>query len=250
GKRDAWSIGYNKNYTVGVWVGNFSGAGVPELSGANIATPLLFKIFNTIDYNSSNEWYNMPKECGMRLVCSETGKLPEEHCHNTVMDYFIPLISNSTRCDNMREIPVSADGKLSYCKNCLPENGYKKKLCKVVPPEMQAYYDENRIAYERIPAHNPACDKIFTEGAPVIRSPKNGAEYFISKTEPEPLQLSCEVTNDVKTIYWYVNNRFFKQCDAHTKLFFTPEEENVKISCTDDKGRNSDVWIKVKRVSL
>ena len=31
GKRDAWSLGYNKNYTVGVWVGNFSGAGVPEL---------------------------------------------------------------------------------------------------------------------------------------------------------------------------------------------------------------------------
>ncbi len=34
GRRDAWSIGYNKKYTVGVWVGNFSGEGVPELSGA------------------------------------------------------------------------------------------------------------------------------------------------------------------------------------------------------------------------
>ncbi|MBS1973391.1 MAG: penicillin-binding protein 1C, partial [Bacteroidetes bacterium] len=48
GRRDAWSIGYNKHYTVGVWAGNFSAVGVPELSGANIATPLLFKIFNTI----------------------------------------------------------------------------------------------------------------------------------------------------------------------------------------------------------
>ena len=27
GRRDAWSVGYNKRYTVGVWVGNFSGAG-------------------------------------------------------------------------------------------------------------------------------------------------------------------------------------------------------------------------------
>ncbi len=250
GKRDAWSIGYNKNYTVGVWVGNFSGAGVPELSGANIATPLLFKIFNTIDYNSTNEWYNMPKECGIRLVCSETGKLPNDFCTNTVMDYFIPLISNSTRCDNMREVAVSANEKLSYCKNCLPENGYKKKLYKVVLPEMQSYYDENRLAYQKIPMHNPACDKVFTEGAPVIRSPKNGSEYFISKTEPEPLQLSCEVTSDVKIVYWYINNRFYKQCDAHTKLFFTPADEAIKISCTDDKGRNSDIWIKVKRVSL
>jgi penicillin-binding protein 1C len=250
GKRDAWSIGYNKNYTVGVWVGNFSGAGVPELSGANVATPLLFRIFNTIDYNSSNDWYGMPKDCGMRLVCSETGKLPDEHCVNTVMDYFIPLLSSGMRCDNMREVPVSADGKLSYCQSCLPDNGYRKKLWKIVPPEMQAYYDENNIAYERIPPHNPACDKVFTEGGPTIRSPKNGAEYFISKTDPEPLQLACDVTNDVKTVYWYINNRFYKQTDAHEKLFFEPEEGQIKISCTDDKGRNSDIWIKTKKVSL
>ena len=250
GKRDAWSIGYNKNYTVGVWVGNFSGVGVPELSGANIATPLLFKIFNTIDYNSSNEWYNMPKECGIRLVCPETGKLPSEFCKNTVMDYFIPLVSNSTKCDNMREIAVSADEKISYCKNCLPLNGYKKKLYKIVLPEMQSYFDENRIAYEKIPMHNPKCDKIFVEDAPVIRSPKNGTEYFISKQQPEELQLSCDVTNDVKKIYWYVNNKFYKQTDAHTKTFFKPEEGTTKISCTDDKGRNSDVWIKVKLVDL
>src|SRR6185295_18785746 len=28
GRKDAWSIGYNKNYTVGVCTGNFSGTGV------------------------------------------------------------------------------------------------------------------------------------------------------------------------------------------------------------------------------
>ena len=31
GKRDAWSIGYNKRFTVGVWLGNFSGVGNPDL---------------------------------------------------------------------------------------------------------------------------------------------------------------------------------------------------------------------------
>ncbi len=250
GKRDAWSIGYNKNYTVAVWVGNFSGVGVPELNGANIATPLLFKIFNTIDYNSSNDWYSMPKECGIRQVCSETGKQPSDFCHNTIMDYYIPLISNSTRCDNMQEVAISANEKISYCKSCLPENGYKKKWYKLVPPQMQSYYDDNRIGYEKIPPHNPDCDKVFVEGAPVIRSPRNGTEYFISKKQPEPLQLSCDVTNDVKTVYWYINDKFFKQTDARTKLFFTPEEGGTKISCTDDKGRNSNIWIKVRKVSL
>ena len=66
GRRDAWSIGYNKNYTVGVWAGNFSGVGVADLSGANIATPLFFKIFNTIDYDSDEEWFTQPEDCDIQ----------------------------------------------------------------------------------------------------------------------------------------------------------------------------------------
>ena len=250
GKRDAWSIGYNKRYTVGIWVGNFSGIGVPELSGANIATPLLFKVFNTIDYNSTNEWYSMPRECGMRLVCSETSKVPNDFCTNTVMDYFIPLISNAQKCMNMKEVAVSADEKISYCKNCVPASGYKKKWYKVVPPDMQTYFDDNRIAYEKIPEHNPLCDRISGEGGPAIKFPKNGTEYYIDKKSPEPLELSCEVGSDVKTVYWYINNKFYKRADAHAKQFFEPADTRIKISCTDDKGRNNDIWIKVKYVNL
>ena len=48
GSREAWSIGYKKHYTVGVWWGNFSAIGVPELSGATIANTLLFKSLNSI----------------------------------------------------------------------------------------------------------------------------------------------------------------------------------------------------------
>jgi penicillin-binding protein 1C len=250
GRKDAWSIGFNKDYTVGVWLGNFSGQGVAELSGANTATPLLFKIFNTIDYNAANDWFAMPKECNIRLVCSETGKLPNDFCTSTVMDYFIPMVSSNQFCDNMKEVCVSANEKISYCKNCLPTNGYKKKLFKVVPPEMQSYFEDNRIAYEHIPPHNPECDRVFVEGAPKIVYPVNGVEYFIDKNATEPIQLKCDVTNEVKIVFWYINNKFFKKCNARDKQFFVPEEGNVKISCTDDKGRNDDVWIKVKMVKL
>ena len=40
GRRDAWSIGYNADYTIGVWVGNFSGQGSPALTGADVASSL------------------------------------------------------------------------------------------------------------------------------------------------------------------------------------------------------------------
>jgi penicillin-binding protein 1C len=250
GRRDAWSIGYNKHYTVGIWIGNFSAQGVPELSGANVATPLLFKIFNTIDYDSDQEWFTQPKDCDIRQVCSETGLVPNDYCTNIVTDYFIPLISPAKKCDNMQEVMVSADEKISYCQSCAPLNGYKKKLYKVVSADMQSWMEENKVAYASIPPHNPNCEKIFKEGAPFITSPANGSEYLISKKHREPLQLVCRTANDVSKVYWYINNKFYKTSDAKTKQFFMPDEGTVKISCTDDKGRNRDIWIKVKYVSL
>lgn len=250
GRRDAWSIGYNKNYTVGIWVGNFSALGIPELSGANVATPLLFRVFNTIDYDSDQEWFTQPKDCDSRLVCSETGMAPADHCHNTVTDYFIPLISSTQACNNMQEVMISPDAKLSYCKLCMPAAGYKKQWYKTVSAEMQQYYDEHHIAYQKIPEHNPNCEKIFSGGAPAITSPRNGAEYLISSKYPEPLQLTCQTGNDVSKVYWYINNRFFKAAEVKTKQFFVPEEGPVKISCTDDKGRNRNIWIRVRYVNM
>lgn len=250
GRRDAWSIGYNKQFTVGVWVGNFSGLGIPEISGANVATPLLFKIFNTIDYDSDQQWFEQPKDCDTRIVCSETGLMPKDHCTHTVMDYFIPLISNTQSCNNIQEVIVSPENKISYCKTCMPDAGYKKKMYKMITPDMQAYFEERNIAYEKVPAHNPDCEKIFKDGGPAITSPKNGSEYLISKKNPEALQLSTNTGNDVSKVYWYINNRFYKSGDAKTKQFFVPEEGPVKISCTDDKGRNRDIWIQVRYVNL
>jgi len=250
GRRDAWSIGYNKNYTIGVWVGNFSGVGVADLSGGNVATPLLFKIFNTVDYDSDAGWFDLPDDCEQRKVCSETGLLPTDHCSNIVMDYFIPMISSTKQCDNWEETMVSADEKISYCKNCVPDAGYKKKWYRIIDPEMQAWMEENKMVYEKMPPHNPNCEKIFKEGVPVITSPNNNTEYLINKKDREPLQLTCKTSNDVTKVYWYINNKFYKASSAAEKQFFVPDEGPVKISCTDDKGRNKNIWITVKYVNL
>ncbi len=250
GRRDAWSIGYNKHYTIGIWTGNFSAQGIPELSGANIATPLLFKIFNTIDYDSDQEWFTQPKDCDIRQVCSQTGLPPNVYCTNVVTDYFIPLLSNTQKCNHMQEVMVSADEKISYCQSCVPANGYKKKLYQLITPDIQAWMQDNRIAYTQIPLHNPLCEKVFKEGAPLIMAPSNGTEYLISKKHPEPLQLVCRAAPDASRLYWYINNKFYKSCGKGDKQFFTPDEGPVKISCTDDKGRNRDVWITVKYVNL
>jgi penicillin-binding protein 1C len=49
GNRDAWAIGCSKKYVVGIWVGNSTGEGRPELTGVSYAGSVLFDVFSVLD---------------------------------------------------------------------------------------------------------------------------------------------------------------------------------------------------------
>ena len=247
GRRDAWSIGYNAHYTVGVWVGNFSGEGVNDLIGAELATPLLFEIFNTIDYDSPADWFKVPKGLKVRWVCSESGLPPNTYCKDQVVDYYIPLVSPTKVCNHMKEVFVSHNEQYAYCMTCLPNHGYKSKMYPNLSPAMSAYYEARGVSFKKIPTHNPSCTRIFEDESlnPQITSPSADKEYWIDQESPSELQLSCKTASDVKTVYWYVNEEFYQAAKANQEIFFSPESGLVKISCSDDKGRNSTVQIKV-----
>lgn len=246
GRRDAWSVGFNKRYTVAVWVGNFNGEGAPELTGANTATPLLFDIFNSIDYNSSNRWFFPPKQLDFRLVCSETGLSPNDYCTDLVNDYYIPTVSANTLCEHSKQVYISADEKVSYCTTCLPHDGYKVKMYPNYPPELVALYRAEHIVFEEVPMHNLNCPRILSEGAPVITSPVAGQEYIVEKGEDSQLLLTATVANNVKTVYWFVDDKLYTTAKAGERVFWKPEGKGqVKISCSDDRGRNSNMWIQV-----
>nr|HMT28828.1 penicillin-binding protein 1C [Bacteroidia bacterium] len=238
GRRDAWSVGFNKKYTIVVWIGNFSGEGVPELTGADMATPLLFELFNTLDYNSTSNWYVAPKSADLRLVCSHSGLPPGENCTDLITDYFIPGISDYKRCTHLREVIVSADEKFSYCMSCIPDAGYKKVHVPNLPPSVTSFYSANGIDFQKAPPHNPECTKLFTENAPAITSPVNKKEYLLEKNADQQLKLTCISESDITWIYWYINDTFLTKVKPGEPAFFTPGEGEQKISCSDDKGRN------------
>jgi len=246
GRRDAWSVGYNRDYTIAVWLGNFDGTGTPELTGAQIATPLLFQIFNAIDISQERKWFAPPKTLDFRIVCSESGLPPSEFCTNTSIDYFIPGVSPYQKCEHLKEVYINEKGTLSYCRTCLPAKGYKTKFYPNYPPELIAFFEEEHRPYEKIPPHNSACKRIFNTMAPTITSLGNGMEYILISGEKQQLMLKCNADNTVKKVWWYVDNKLLKQAIANEKVFFTPVSGNHKISCTDDNGRNTDIWIKVK----
>jgi penicillin-binding protein 1C len=249
GRRDAWSIGYNKEYTVGVWVGNFSGEGSPALTGTDIATPLLFDIFNALAYNSPNHWATPPASLDFRLVCAETGLVPGEHCPNQLIDYYLPGISSARHCEHQKEALVSADGAVSYCRACVPEAGFRRQLFLNPVPEVLAFREAQGLPATRLPAHNTACRLVRgtdeTGAALAITSPLANAEYLLNRAEKQQMLLSCAAGSEVRQVFWYVNDRFLRAAAATERVFFRPPTGAVKISCADDHGRNVDIQLQV-----
>ncbi|MDY0342343.1 MAG: penicillin-binding protein 1C [Lentimicrobium sp.] len=244
GRRDGWAIGYNPEYTVGVWTGNFPGFGSPELNGADCAVPLLFNVFNVLT-DKAPGWFAPPDELDFRLVCTQTGMVPDTFCHQTVMDYFIPGISPAIRCNHLHQVYISPDESIAYCRQCLPEAGYKSSLYPTYPANLIAWYNEMQIPYNAEPPHNPHCPSIRREGDPVITSLNDGAEYLLILGRKQQLMLTCNAENGVAKVYWYLNDRFYKSAKPYEKVFFEPDAGSYKVSCSDDRGRNSDVFIKV-----
>jgi len=250
GRRDAWSIGYNQDYTIGVWVGNFSGQGSPALTGADVASPLLFDLFNTLAYNSPNRWATPPATLDFRLVCAETGLVPGEHCPNQLIDYYLPGTSSARRCEHQQEALVSADGAITYCRACVPTAGFKRQLFLNPLPEVLAFREAQGLPGARLPPHNPACRLVRGSDAGAgsalaITSPLDHAEYVLNRGEKQQMLLSCAAGSEVRQVFWYVNDQFLRAASATERVFFRPPSGTVKISCADDHGRNVDIELQV-----
>jgi penicillin-binding protein 1C len=107
-----------------------------------------------------------------------------------------------------------------------------------------------QIKYLKIPKHNPLCERVYADNAPDITSPMYQVEYYIDKTDTTEIMLSCNAAIDVDKVFWYINDKLYKSALPTQKLFFKPKEGELKISCTDDKGRNTNTYITVKMINF
>ncbi len=245
GRKDAWSIGYNKAYTVGVWVGNFSAKGVPELTGADMATPLLFSVFKQIA-KRNDEWNFPTAELKHTWVCSETGLLPAATCDHQILDFHLPLITQHRVCNHLIDVAVNHQEDLSYCKHCLPKAAqFKTKTYQNYSPEQLAFHENSSQPYDKIPLHNPQCERFYADEQLKIVSPKANINYYFLKDDNEEILLESHLAADVQQVYWYINDAYYTAAKRDKPTFFKPIAGKNKITCVDDKGRKSSLFIEV-----
>ena len=147
-----------------------------------MAVPLLFDLFNAIDYNSDVKWFDVPEELMTREVCSESGLIPTQYCTSVIRDFAIKDKSHNEVCNIHKPVYVNLDETIQYCTGCLPSSDYKKIVYTVYEPELSVWLSQNKYNYQRPPEHNPNCTAKFAEDGPKILSPSEDYEYFLKKT--------------------------------------------------------------------
>ncbi len=240
GRRDAWTIGYSSEFTVGVWIGNVTNEGNAELAGRKAATPLLIDIFNSITRNPNKSIISMPDDINTRDVCTESGKLPTQHCKNLVEDYYSISRTLQQYCDVDNEYLLSSDGKFQYCASCVPRNNYRAVVYQDYPAELITFWQQSGKQLRIAPRHNPHCDRYFGGSGPHILNPSKETTYFlVSNTQKIPFQASSGV--DIREHVWYIDSKYFGRKKSGDKFFLQLNAGSHSVSCADEKGRMSTI---------
>jgi membrane carboxypeptidase/penicillin-binding protein PbpC len=105
GFRDAWSVGFTREHTVGVWVGNFDGAPMDNAASIAAAAPLWRRAMDDLLQAD----HPVPEPRIQRIsICTLSGFRPCEQSPATVGELFLPGTEPQTRADDW----FASDGSL------------------------------------------------------------------------------------------------------------------------------------------
>jgi penicillin-binding protein 1C len=97
--RDNWCVGYTTEYTVGVWVGNFSGAPMKGISGISGAAPIFRSVMLELHREKNPKGFRRPATLIQRQICARSGKICGPACTNIIEETFIAGSEPEDTCD-------------------------------------------------------------------------------------------------------------------------------------------------------
>jgi penicillin-binding protein 1C len=204
GYRDNWAVGYSSEVTVGVWVGNFDGAPMHDVSGIAGAGPIFQAVMDAAMRTRTAKSLALLGEAvtidGVELqrveICALSGHRASHACTHKTHDYMTASSADALPSCEMH-VPVRIDRK----------NGLRAgPACTDADTEVRVYerlpaeYASWAIAADRplVPTASspfcPAADEIESTlgSALAIRRPLDGLKLVIDPERPRNLQ-SAEI---------------------------------------------------------
>lgn len=256
GYRDNWCIGYDDNFVVGVWTGNFDASSMRDVSGITGAAPIFRDVMKYVhklgDKKKLNSFANQQKQelegkLTKTWICAESGAKPGPYCYNKVQEYFLPGTSVEEICqvhklycfskaDKQQPVnPRSSKPSECYTKvvAVYPSlyRAWMKEHNMPIPPEWALYEkvssvqndNENSlqaIANDRDEYGPLGCKIIFPEDGAVFR-----LDPFL-KRQHQRVNLRALAQNRKEKLTWKIDGKNF-QVSSEPHIVSWPLSEGV-----------------------
>lgn len=153
GYRDNWCLGYDDNYVVGVWTGNFDASSMRNVSGISGAAPIfrdLMKYVHQYPGRSSNiselkKINSTEAKLEKRWICAESGANPGPYCYNKIQEYFLPGTFSSEVCQVHKLYCFSKNDKQPVNPLASSPSKYFTKVVPVYPSLYRAWMEEHNM---------------------------------------------------------------------------------------------------------
>ena len=214
GFRDAWAVGMTPAYTIGVWAGNAQGQGVPGLTGARAAGPVMFDILNLLPRD--DRWFEEPHEGGQSAqVCKDSGMLATPDCPAEEM-LLPPAGLDSEPC------PYHASGEF------------------VLPPAMEWFYK---------PYHPEYTGAKRKTGSPVqFIYPQNGALLRMPRQLDGSIQgvvFRAAHHDSAETLWWHLDGSYIGETTLRHEMRLTPPAGKHTLTVVDGEGNSAFVSFEI-----
>ena len=213
GFRDAWTIAYNPDFVIGVWLGNPDGRPSRALVGRTAATPVVWDICRRLYPTGNGRWFAKPAAIGDREVCALSGQAPAPDCPRKVHDHAISDVSRYETCE-VHLLGAEA----------------------VWPAAVAAFLKSRQQAAGKREV--------------VITSPANGSAYRFMSDAAQPdhqrIPFTASTGNATAELHWFVNDRYIGAAKSGATLFWPLSKGTHHIVCSDTRGTSHSVRIAVK----
>lgn len=207
GFRDAWALGVNADWVIGVWVGNADGEGRPGLVGVRAAAPVLFEVAGLLPVRG--HFYEPEDEMKKVVVCKKSGYRASQVCDETDTIRVCEAGNRTGLCPYHRLINLDATtGLWRVSSECEPVSNIQVTPWFVLTPVQEWYYVRTHSDYRRLPPYRIDCKPLSADVMEMIY-PQKGTRVLIPRDFDGKLgRVVFEVAHRIPAteIFWHVDD--------------------------------------------
>ncbi|MCC6153105.1 MAG: penicillin-binding protein 1C [Candidatus Hydrogenedentes bacterium] len=223
GNHDAWAFVFNRQYVVGVWLGNNDAKASKFLVGARAALPLAARIFRALPHKSTPDWPDFGDAMRTVKLCADTGLPATQWCPHTATELLPASQFTNRRCDVHYPLAREEDGVTQRW----PVSAKGWDLAKVTATENVISGDASR-----------------KEGLRII-APSNNSEFVLA-SEPNADRIRLRSSVDASTeVHWYLDGQYIGFTGPANRLFIDLREGSHQLTCMASSGSIDSVTFSV-----